>query len=480
MPELGLLSTALPELILALAGMAFLMIGVFYNGNATRLLSWLSIGTFILLGVMIVLGDNGSAVALGGQFVTDGFAVFMKLLVLAGSGLALLLSLTYLQQEAMDRFEYPVLVCFATLGMLIMVSANDLMSLYVGLELQSLALYVLAAFRRDALKASEAGLKYFVLGALSSGILLYGASLVYGFSGTTNFTELATVFTGDDPPIGAVVGLVFVLAGLAFKISAVPFHMWTPDVYEGAPTPVTAFFALAPKIAAFALLTRALTGPFGDMTDQWQQVVIILAVASMLLGSFAAIAQTNIKRLMAYSSIAHMGYALVGLAAGSVVGASAVAAYLAIYLFMTAGAFAVIINLRVNDRAVDSLTDLAGLAQARPFMAACMAIFMFSMAGIPPLAGFFGKLVVFQAAVQAELYVLAVIGVLSSVVGAFYYLRIIKIMYFDEATESFDRPLGGELTFVVGGMAAVTLLLFIVPGLVFDNAGVAATALFGG
>ncbi|MBV6632618.1 MAG: NADH-quinone oxidoreductase subunit NuoN [Alphaproteobacteria bacterium] len=480
MPVLGLLTTALPELILAIAGMAFLMIGVFYKGNATTLLSGLAIGTFVVLALLIVFGSEGTAIALGGQFITDGFAVFMKVLVLAGSGLALLLSLTYLQREQMDRFEYPILVTFATLGMLIMVSANDLMSLYVGLELQSLSLYVLAAFRRDALKASEAGLKYFVLGALSSGILLYGASLVYGFSGTTNFTELAAFFASEEAPIGAVVGLVFVLAGLAFKISAVPFHMWTPDVYEGAPTPVTAFFALAPKIAAFGLLTRVLIGPFGDLTNEWQQVVIVLAVASLTLGAFAAIAQTNIKRLMAYSSIANMGYALVGLAAGSAAGASAVAAYLAIYLFMTAGAFAVIINLRVNDRAVENLSDLAGLAQAKPFMAACMAIFMFSMAGIPPLAGFFGKLVVFQAAVQAELYVLAIIGVLASVVGAFYYLRIIKIMYFDEATENFDRPLGGELSFVVGTMAVVTLFLFILPGVVFDNAGAAAATLFGG
>ena len=478
--ELGLLSTVLPELIMAIAGMAFLMIGVFYGRDATRLVSILAIVLFAILAIMIAQMPGETVFAMNGQFVADGFGNFMKILVLAGSGIALLLSLSFLPKEDMSKFEYPVLVTFATLGMLVMVSANDLLTLYVGLELQSLALYVLAAFRRDALKASEAGLKYFVLGALSSGILLYGASLVYGFAGTTNFTELADVFAGGEAPIGAVVGLVFVLAGLAFKISAVPFHMWTPDVYEGAPTPVTAFFALAPKMAAFALLTRVLIGPFGELVDQWQQVVIAIAILSMVVGAFAAIAQTNIKRLMAYSSIANMGFALVGLAAGTVEGVSAVVVYLTIYLLMTAGAFAVILNMRVNDRPVEAITDLAGLARTRPLMAAAMAIFMFSMAGIPPLAGFFAKLVVFQAAVAAGLITLAVLGVLASVVGAFYYLRIIKVMYFDDPVDQFDQPLGGELTFVMGATAVVTLLLFIFPALVFDPAGVAAAALFAG
>ena len=277
-----------------------------------------------------------------------------------------------------------------------------------------------------------------------------------------------------------VVGLVFVLAGLAFKISAVPFHMWTPDVYEGAPTPVTAFFALAPKMAAFGLLVRVLAGPFGELVDQWQQIVVVIAVASMVFGAFAAIAQTNIKRLMAYSSIANMGFALVGLAAGTAEGVTAVAVYLTIYLAMTAGTFAVILNMRINDRAVEGISDLAGLARTRPSMAAAMAIFMFSMAGIPPLAGFFGKLVVFQAAVQAELYSLAVIGVLASVVGAFYYLRVIKVMYFDEPVDQFDKPLGGELNFVMGVSAVVTLLLFLFPSFVFVPAANAAASLFGG
>ncbi len=478
--ELGLLSTVLPELIMAISGMAFLMIGVFYGRDATKLVSVLSIVLFAILAIMITQMPGETVFAMNGQFVADGFANFMKILVLAGSGIALLLSLSYLPKEDMSKFEYPVLVTFATLGMLVMVSANDLLTLYVGLELQSLALYVLAAFRRDALKASEAGLKYFVLGALSSGILLYGASLVYGFAGTTNFTELAQVFASGDAPIGAIVGLVFVLAGLAFKISAVPFHMWTPDVYEGAPTPVTAFFALAPKMAAFALLTRVLVGPFGDLVDQWQQVVIAISILSMIVGAFAAIAQSNIKRLMAYSSIANMGFALVGLAAGTVEGVSAVVVYLTIYLLMTAGAFAVILNMRVNDRPVEAINDLAGLARTRPLMAASMAIFMFSMAGIPPLAGFFAKLVVFQAAVASGLITLAILGVLASVVGAFYYLRIIKVMYFDEPVDHFDQPLGGELTFVMGATAVVTLLLFVFPSLVFDPAGVAAASLFAG
>lgn len=481
MLELGLLSTALPELIMALAGMAFLMIGVFYGRDATRLVSMLAIALFAVLILMTgIQNEQVATFALNGQFIADGFASYMKVLVLLGSTIALLLSLSYVAKEDMSRFEYPVLVTFATLGMMIMVSANDLLTLYVGLELQSLALYVLAAFRRDAIKASEAGLKYFVLGALSSGILLYGASLVYGFAGSTSFTVLAETFAADEPAIGVVVGLVFVLAGLAFKISAVPFHMWTPDLYEGAPTPVTAFFALAPKMAAFGLLVRVLAGPFGELVDQWQQIVVVIAVASMVFGAFAAIAQTNIKRLMAYSSIANMGFALVGLAAGTAEGVTAVAVYLTIYLAMTAGTFAVILNMRINDRAVEGISDLAGLARTRPAMAAAMAIFMFSMAGIPPLAGFFGKLVVFQAAVQAELYSLAVIGVLASVVGAFYYLRVIKVMYFDEPIDQFDKPLGGELNFVMGVSAVVTLLLFLFPSFVFVPAANAAASLFGG
>lgn len=484
MSELDLSTIALPELLLAIAGLAFLMIGVFRGGDATRLISILAIGVFLVLALVVGAdggADDGAALyGFSDTFVSDGFSDFMKVLVLLASAIALVMSLGFLRDEDMSRFEFPVLMVFATLGMMIMISANDLLTLYVGLELQSLSLYVLAAFRRDSLRASEAGLKYFVLGALSSGMLLYGASLVYGFAGSTNYQLLAANFVGGKAEIGAVVGLVFVIAGLAFKISAVPFHMWTPDVYEGAPTPVTAFFALAPKVAAFGLLIRLLAGPFIDVVPQWQQVIIAIAVASMALGAFAAIAQSNIKRLMAYSSIANMGFALVGLAAGSQVGISAVMSYLAIYVVMTAGAFAVILSMRVNGQTVEGINDLAGLSRTNPAMALAMAVFMFSMAGIPPMAGFFAKLVVFQAAVAANLYTLAVLGVLSSVVGAYYYLRIIKIMYFDEPVDSLDPIAARGLAMVIAGGAVFTLLFFLFPGLVMNSAAAAASSLFGG
>jgi NADH-quinone oxidoreductase subunit N len=363
-----------------------------------------------------------------------------------------------------------------------MVSANHLISLYVGLELQSLALYVIAAFRRDYAKSSEAGLKYFVLGALSSGMLLYGASLVYGFAGTTSFDRLAALL-GDHQthaPVGLIVGLVFVAAGVAFKISAVPFHMWTPDVYEGAPTPVTAFFAVAPKVAAIALFVRVLIEPFGALTDQWRQIIYFTSMASMVLGSFAAIGQTNIKRLMAYSSIGHIGYALVGLAAGTELGVRSVILYMAIYIFMNIGTFAVILCMRQGGRMVEEISDLAGLSRTHPMLAFAMLIFMFSMAGIPPAAGFFGKLFVFQAAIEAHLYTLAVVGVLASVVGAFYYLRIIKLMYFDEPIEAFDHGISGGMTVVLAGTGLFTLLFFFFPAPLLNGAAAAAASLFAG
>jgi len=354
------------------------------------------------------------------------------------------------------------------------------MSLYVGLELQSLSLYVIAAFRRDSTKSSEAGLKYFVLGALSSGMLLYGASMIYGFAGTTQFDKLASLFTGPnaDPGVGVIVGLVFLLAGLAFKVSAVPFHMWTPDVYEGAPTPVTAFFAVAPKIAAVALLVRTMVGPFGELFGQWQQIIIFISIASMLLGALAAIWQTNIKRLMAYSSIGHIGYALVGLAAGSEEGIRGIGVYMAIYLAMNIGTFCCILSMRRQGMMVEGISDLAGLARNQPMMAAAMAIFMFSMAGIPPLAGFFGKLYVFMAAVNEGLYLLAIIGVLTSVIGAFYYLRIIKIMYFDEPADAFDRSAGREVGTIMAVSGFFTLLFFVFPTPIVGAASRAAAVLF--
>jgi len=470
----------LPELCLALMAMALLMYGVFRGDKSTGSCSWLAVLALVVTGVIMSLLPESAESAFRGQFIVDQFARFMKWLVLLGSALAVIMSMNYNAREEIERFEFPVLILFASLGMLLMVSANDLISLYVGLELQSLALYVIAAFRRDSTKSSEAGLKYFVLGALSSGMLLYGASMIYGFAGTTRFEALASLFTGPsaDPGVGVIVGLVFLLAGLAFKVSAVPFHMWTPDVYEGAPTPVTAFFAVAPKIAAIALLVRTMTGPFGELFAQWQQIIVFISIASMLLGALAAIWQTNIKRLLAYSSIGHVGYALVGLAAGSEEGIRGIGVYMAIYLAMNVGTFCCVLSMRRQGVLAEGIDDLAGLARNHPMMAAAMAVFMFSMAGIPPLAGFFGKLYVFMAAVNEGLYILAIIGVLTSVIGAFYYLRIIKIMYFDEPADAFDRSAGREIGVIMTIAGLFTLLFFIFPSPIVDGAGQAAAVLF--
>jgi NADH-quinone oxidoreductase subunit N len=476
------LAPALPEIFLACAGMALLMVGVFSGGDrSTRLVLWLSVGAFAVAALLVAALSGGDArvLAFNDLFVVDGFAVYMKLLVLLGSALALIMSQDFIRREQMNRFEFPILFVFATLGMLMMISANDLISLYVAIELQSLALYVVAAFRRDTVRSSEAGLKYFVLGALSSGMMLYGMSMVYGFTGTTQFEVLATIaFAGETPPVGLIVGIAFVCVGLAFKVSAVPFHMWTPDVYEGAPTPVTAFFAVAPKIAAMALFTRVLIGPFGQMTEQWQQIVVVTAVLSMILGAFAAINQRNIKRLMAYSSIGHVGFALVGLAAGTPEGVRGVIVYMAIYLAMNVGTFGCILCMRVNGRMVEGVEDLAGLNKTHPLMALALAIFMFSLAGIPPLAGFFGKVYVFMAAVDAGLAPLAVIAVLASVVAAFYYLRIVKLMYFDEPREAFDRPIGGAMSTVLTVTGVFTLFFIFFPGPIVDGAAGAAQTLF--
>ncbi len=469
----------LPELWFAVVAMALLMVGAFAGNGATRLIMVLTVVAFVAAGFLVGVVP-GPDQAFGGLIINDDFSVFMKILVLIGGALTLILSLGYLRREGIERFEYPILIMLATLGMFIMISANDFMSLYVGLEMQSLALYVCAAFQRDSLRSSEAGLKYFVLGAVASGMLLYGCSMVYGFSGTTSFDELAGLLDGMPPEeisIGLIVGLVFIAAGLAFKVSAVPFHMWTPDVYEGAPTPVTAFFAVAPKIAAIALLLRVMMGPFEALFDQWQQIVFLLAVASMLLGAFGAIGQRNIKRLMAYSSIGHVGYALVGLAAGTQAGINGVVIYMAIYLAMGAGTWGCILAMRRQDTMVESIDDLAGLSTNNPSMALAIAIFMFSMAGIPPLAGFFGKFYVFMAAVDAGLYTLAVVGVLTSVIGAFYYLRVIKIMYFDDPAEKFDAPAGREISYVVAITAAFTALFFLYTGPLLSGADAAASAL---
>jgi NADH-quinone oxidoreductase subunit N len=431
----------------------------------------------VLTGVLIIAQAEGTA--FGGQYIADDFSAFMKLLSLAAAALGLLLALDWNMKEGLSRFEFPVLVLFATVGMMAMISANDLMSLYLGLELLSLPLYVLAAFDRDNPRSAEAGLKYFILGSLASGMLLYGASLVYGFAGTTNFDRLADALSAEAGiSAGVVVGIVFVIAALAFKIAAVPFHMWTPDVYEGSPTPVTAFFATAPKVATMALLVRVLSGPFGDVIAQWQQVVVLTAILSMVLGAFAAIGQKNIKRLMAYSSIGHVGFILMGLAVGGETGLRGVLVYMAIYIAMNIGAFAVLVAMRRNGRAVEGVDDLAGLGRTDPAMALAMAIFMFSMAGVPPMAGFFAKIYVLLPAIEQGFWAMAVIGVLSSVVSAYYYLRIVKVMYFDAPVTGFDmRPAGVSVVLAASGV--FTLFFFLFPALLLDAAKHAVAALIG-
>jgi NADH-quinone oxidoreductase subunit N len=402
----------------------------------------------------------------------------MKGLIIAGAVFSLLLSQDSLRREEISKPEFATLVVFSVLGMMVMASANDLLTLYIGFELQSLALYVLAAFRRDAPRSSEAGLKYFVLGGLSSGLMLYGISLIYGYSGTTSFTALADILTaGSEPALGLVIGMVFVSAGLAFKVSAVPFHMWTPDVYEGAPTPITAFFALAPKVAAMSLFTRFFYEAFGHVPALWSQIVWFLSVASMIVGSLGAIAQTNIKRLMAYSSIANVGFALVGMATGTAEGVESVVIYMATYVAMTAGAFGVLLAMHRDGRMVESVSDLAGLSRTRPSLALAMMFFMFSYAGIPFFAGFLGKLYVFIAAIHAHFYSLAVIGVLTSVISAFYYLRIIKVMYVDEPATPLDASRSWSLSGVVLVTAVVTALLFVYPTLITAPAIAAAHSL---
>ena len=470
------LEVVLPELILGGGSMVLLMLGVATRRERGELILRLAIILLVLAGIFVA-GREGTTTLFHDSFIVDPFARALKLLTLAGAAVALLMSIDYWRGAGGVKFEFPVLVLLATTGMLMMISANDLIALYVGLELQSLALYVVAAFQRDSARSSEAGLKYFVLGALSSGMLLYGASLVYGFTGSTDFADIAAAVQPSGANIALIFGLVFLMAGFAFKISAVPFHMWTPDVYEGAPTPVTAFFAAAPKLAAMALTVRVLITAFPAVTAQWQQIVTFLAIASMALGSFAAIGQTNIKRLMAYSSIGHMGYALVGLAAGTTEGVQGVIIYLAIYLAMTLGTFACILAMRRNGRMVEDIDQLSGLSSTSPLMAFLLAMLLFSLAGIPPLAGFFAKFYVFLAAIRAGLYALAVIGVLLSVVGAYYYLRIVKIMYFDAPAERFE-PMDMPLAAVLGITGLFILLYFVYPAPLVAFAGAAAKSLF--
>ena len=435
------ISIILPELILAVSAMALLMLGTYGGGDKQAvLINWLVAGLLFVLGLWIML-DPSEGEAFNGAFIADGFAQYTKVLMLWSAAIILVLARDFLQKRELLKFEFPILIALSVVGMMIMVSAGDLMNLYMGLELQSLSLYVVAAFRRDSLKSTEAGLKYFVLGALSSGLLLYGASMVYGYTGTTNLGRVAEVVAAEGVGLGLTFGIVFLCAGLAFKISAAPFHMWTPDVYEGSPTPVTAFFASAPKVAAAAMFARVMYDGFGDAPEAWRQIIVFISIASMFWGAIAAIGQTDIKRLMAYSSIGHMGFALVGLAAGTEQGAQALLVYLAIYVVMNIGMFAYILCMERGGRPVTQISDLAGLSKASPGHALALTALLFSLAGVPPLAGFFGKYFVFLAAVEAGLAPLAIAGAIASVIGAFYYLRIVKMMYFDEVGEALDGRL---------------------------------------
>ncbi len=439
------IQTLLPELILAGFAMAALMWAVYRGKDAEApTILWLTAVLMAGLGVWLGTQVSGSESAFDGAFVNDGFARFAKVVILLSASVILLLSQDYLTRNDLMKFEFPVLVALAVVGMMLMVSAGDLIALYMGLELQSLSLYVIAAFRRDSLKSTEAGLKYFVLGALSSGLLLYGASLIYGYAGTTAFDGIRAVAAAEGgTPLGLLFGLVFLLTGLSFKVSAVPFHMWTPDVYEGSPTPVTAFFATAPKMAAMALIARVMFDAFGTVTQDWTQIIALLSVASMFLGAIAAIGQSNIKRLMAYSSIGHMGFALMGLAAGDAAGVQAMLIYMAIYVTMNIGVFAFILNMEKDGRAVTDISALNMYSTVEPLRAAALMVLMFSLAGIPPLVGFFAKFYVLQAAVNADLAWLAVAGVIASVIGAFYYLRVIYLMYFGEPSEALDGSMPG-------------------------------------
>ena len=466
----------LPEILLVLGALGLLMVGAFGGDKSTPLVTGICVALLTVAGLILLVSPH-YGVTFNGSFVQDAFSQYLKVLVLIGSGFAIAMSVAYARSQNFDRFEYPILIVIATVGMMLMLSANDLISMYLGIELQSLALYVVAAINRDSVRSTEAGLKYFVLGALSSGMLLYGMSFIYGFTGHTDFAGIASSLTEERASLGLVFGIVFMLAGIAFKISAVPFHMWTPDVYEGAPTPVTAFFAAAPKVAAFGLLVRVLIEALGGVSTDWQQVVVFISIASMGLGAFAAIGQKNIKRLMAYSSIGNMGYALVGLAAGSEAGVQGLIVFLTAYVAMTLGAFSCILSMRRKEGMVEDISDLAGLSKTNLPMAAVLAVIMFSLTGIPPMFGFFGKYLVFSAAVEAGFVPLVVIGLVTSVVAAFYYLRVIKVMFFDEPATRF-LPMSGEMKIVLGLSGVVVGLFFLMPSPIMNAAAVAASTLF--
>ncbi len=463
------LSAILPEAFIAILAMAALLVGAYAGKDRTApMMVWGTSAVLVLFGLTIALSGSGTNSAFGGMFVDDAFSRFAKVMILFSAAAILLMSEGYMARRGLLRFEFPLLVALAAVGMMVMVSAGDLMALYMGLELQSLSLYVIAALRRDNARSTEAGLKYFVLGALSSGLLLYGASLTYGYSGTTLFSGIITVASEGEISLGLLFGLVFLITGLAFKVSAVPFHMWTPDVYEGSPTPVTAFFATAPKVAAMGLFARVVHDAFGGVVGDWQQILALLSVLSMFLGAVAAIGQTNIKRLMAYSSIAHMGYALMGLAAGTAFGVQAMLIYMAIYVTMNVGTFAFILSMEKDGQPVTDIASLNMYSRRDPTRAMAMLILLFSLAGVPPLVGFFGKYYVLLAAVEADLAWLAVAGVVASVIGAFYYIRIVYYMYLGVDREALDAGgspvLWGFLMASAAAMVVGVINLFGIEG----------------
>ncbi|MBL6602320.1 MAG: NADH-quinone oxidoreductase subunit NuoN [Candidatus Puniceispirillaceae bacterium] len=477
--ELADMLPALPEIILASFALMLVLVAAYGGDGAAnaRRVAHLTLLGIVLAAFTVLSVSPAQETAFGGMFRADAFAHYMKILVLMGSFAAVFMSITPLERDDINKPEFSLLVMLSLVGMMLMISANDLMSLYMAVELQSLPLYVVAAMRTNSLRSSEAGLKYFLLGALSSGMLLYGASLVYGFAGTTSFAGIAAAVADTELPVAFIIGMVFMITGIAFKVSAAPFHMWTPDVYEGSPSPVTALFAIAPKVAAIALMLRLTYGAFGSIAVEWSQVIMALSVASMLVGALGAIMQSDIKRMMAYSSIAHMGYALAGLAAGSHDGVFGVMIYMTSYVFMGVGTFSIILLMRRDGQSATRISDLRGLSKTQPLFALGLMVMMFSMAGIPPLAGFFGKWYVFLAAVNAGLVPLAVIGVVMSVIGAFYYLRIIKIMYFEdsEAPLDADVPLANKL--VLGVSMAVIMLFFAGLNSIIEAADTATVAL---
>lgn len=470
------LNIILPEILLALFAMLAL-VAVVYTGKdkMAPMLTWLTAGVFAILAVWIGMSGDGENIAFNGMFHDDAFSRFAKVAMLLAGAAVLVMGADYMKRRNMLRFEYPILVALAMVGMMVMVSAGDLMALYMGLELQSLSLYVVATLRRDGVKSTEAGMKYFLLGALSSGLLLYGSSLVYGFAGTTTFAGIIEAVGHGHAPLGLLFGLTFVISGLAFKVSAVPFHMWTPDVYEGAPTPITAFFATAPKLAAMGLFARVLFDAFGGVIGDWQQIIALLSVLSMFLGAVAAIGQTNIKRLMAYSSIAHMGYALMGLAAGTALGVEAMLVYMAIYVTMNIGTFAFILSMEKDGQPVTDIASLNLYSKQASGRALALLFLMFSLAGVPPFLGFFGKLNVLLAAMDAGLAWLAIAGVVASVIGAFYYLRIVYFMYFGEEGDTLDAPRSMVQQVMLMASAAI-MLLGIVNFFGVDTAAQAAAA----